>query len=192
MVSKKRTKAHNPLITDQEMAQAYQHYLETYLSAPDESIEALFETLKERLESDEDSQVDLVGDDTEDLGVAEYAKTSESELDRLLDLVDSSFPFGETGEAGNPEKPRILPRWHQKVFVVVALKNIFTKEKGEDSLPTYLCDDVGLGKTVMTVGIISMIAHCIECQKNNKPLPPLLTGKYRIRGRRQLANRLLS
>lgn len=178
VVLKKRTRARNPLMSDKDMAGAYQSYVETYFGDSHEVAEELFEALKEQLETDEDGQIDLVdGHATGDLGVAEFANTSEAEVDRLLGLSNSLFPFGETGVGDDNGKPRFQPRWHQKVLVLAALKRICRKKKGEDAEPTFLCDDVGLGKTAMIVGTISMVVHIVECQWGNRPLPPLLTGE---------------
>lgn len=176
MVPKARTKARNVLMTDEDMELAYRHYLETYFSHLDDSAEELFDLLKERLGSDDDGECNLIENDGEEIGVTRFAKLPEAELDRLLGLTNSVFPFGETGEAGDPDKPQMRLRWHQKVLVATALERIFTKA-GEAPTPTYLCDDVGMGKTAMMVGLISQLAHIVECQRQKKPLPPLLTGK---------------
>ncbi|KAG8772171.1 hypothetical protein FRC12_003219 [Ceratobasidium sp. 428] len=110
-------------------------------------------------------RVPLLTDDG-DIGVGEYVGKSVQDLFADLGLPGAShFPFAN--RVGPTKKP-IAPLRHQVVGVSAILKRAFTRKAGEPALPTMLCDDVGLGKTVQILGVIQMIAH-LRAQQQLSP-----------------------
>ncbi|KAF8597007.1 hypothetical protein BDV93DRAFT_513682 [Ceratobasidium sp. AG-I] len=183
VVSKKKKGPLMRLGTDEEMAQAYAHYLENQFPADVDAAAELLDTLAETMDLATGDIVDLAAEATGDIGVAHYASTTAKELFHLLGLASDQLPFAEPGTAGvdgKPDKPRFIPRWHQLVGIIVILERMFTATKGGSPLPTLLCDDVGLGKTVMTIGVVCMLIHIIELQKQNRPLPAFLLEQNKL------------
>ena len=170
---------HLNLPSDEDMARAYTHYLETLFSDEGETGEDLLASLEQPSEAYTARLLEHKGGD---LGCEKYAKTSIEELYRLLGMVGGAVPFGEQGgpstKKGQPDKKQFVPRWHQLVAVAVALGKFFTSTQGEAPSSLMVCDDVGLGKTIEVLLMICMLAHSYELQQLNKPLMPLLQGEY--------------
>jgi hypothetical protein len=170
---------HANLPSDEDMARAYTHYLETLFPVEGESSEDLLAALEL---SSEAYTANLLEDNSGDIGCREYANIPREELCRLLGMVNGAVPFGEQGgpsaKEGQPEKERFVPRWHQLVANAVALEKFFTASEGDIPLPLMLCDDVGLGKTIEVLLMISSLSHIYHLQQMDKPLIPLLQGKW--------------
>ncbi|KAF8747291.1 SNF2 family N-terminal domain [Rhizoctonia solani] len=81
------------------------------------------------------------------------------------------FPFAEpgTGESAKDMAPLAktcaVPFWHQVVGTLRILEGAFTQRVGNCAQPTLLCNNVGLGKTVQIIGVISMIQHYYKQQE---------------------------
>ncbi|KAG8689469.1 hypothetical protein FRC11_002417, partial [Ceratobasidium sp. 423] len=187
-VKRSKATAKLQLSTADELAmqKAYEAYLELFFPANDDICEALAEELQVNqsfepgVTEQQDEQVLDLGN--EDIGVTQFLKQDLVEMQRLLGLKDR-FPLGEGGvkdSNGHVLKERIDPRRHQYVGVAATLLRMFVDEVGSPGLPTLLCDDVGLGKTLQIIGVISMLVHIIELQSRNEPLPPLLQEQNKI------------
>ncbi|QRW15509.1 ATP-dependent DNA helicase [Ceratobasidium sp. AG-Ba] len=92
-----------------------------------------------------------------------------------FDLLEDYGDLGMKDYAGrNPEKPiSMMP--HQVAGTSAILKRAFTGDQDSPALPTFLCDDVGLGKTAQLLGVIQMIAHMRQQQEyhpSKKLVPP--------------------
>lgn len=119
----------------------------------------------------------LEGDD--DLGMDRFRGMKTEELWARLGLPGATnFPFAALGDGTTPA---IVPKWHQIVGASVILSNAFTAEAGMPALPTLICDDVGLGKTLQIVEAACMIVHMREQQENHPNkllvLPPFALGE---------------
>ncbi|KAG8782049.1 hypothetical protein FRC12_021264 [Ceratobasidium sp. 428] len=159
-----------PFATNEQMRAAYEAYRELHsadhCSGVIEVTEALHAADRD-LEKEDTMEVNLL-EGCGDIGVDEFAGTSEEELLRLLgiSLEIKKLPFLSES---------FSTRWHQLVGIAKMLKRMFTANLDEQPLPTLLCDDVGLGKTAQIVGTLCMLVHFIRLQDEGKPLPPLLT-----------------
>lgn len=118
----------------------------------------------------------LSGDD--DIGMARFGAMTTEELWAKLGLPGAAnFPFAALGD---DTRPATVPRWHQIIGALVIISHAFTEEEGEPALPTLICDDVGLGKTLQIVVAVCMITHLREQQEQHPhkvlPLPPFAIG----------------
>ncbi|KAG9077291.1 hypothetical protein FRC06_008994, partial [Ceratobasidium sp. 370] len=171
------------LATPAEMEQAFKHYLEEFF--PDDVgcgsglfLGELEERDQQEADGEETLSREMEGEDWKhDIGVDEYSSMGPEDMERLLGLGETGqFPFAPPpSEAadGSPAPP-LKPRWHQLVGCGKMLSGFFTQEPGGEPQPTMLCDEVGVGKTLQIIGVISMLAHIIELQRAGKKLPPLL------------------
>ncbi|KAG9120196.1 hypothetical protein FRC07_004399 [Ceratobasidium sp. 392] len=106
-----------------------------------------------------------------DLGVDHLKDWPVPRVWAFLGLPNSTrFPFAHPNpadpSADDSEPPRDMdPKWHQAVGVLAMLEGACTKNLGDPPRPTMLCDDVGLGKTLQLIGLISMVAHLYEQQR---------------------------
>ncbi|QRV85656.1 Helicase conserved C-terminal domain [Ceratobasidium sp. AG-Ba] len=112
-------------------------------------------------------------EDYGDVGMKDYAGRSVGEMFADLGLPGATyFPFGTSGS--NLEKPiSMMP--HQVAGASAILKRAFTGDQDSPALPTFLCNDVGLGKTAQLLGVIQMIAHMRQQQEyhpSKKLVPP--------------------
>ncbi|KAB5587686.1 hypothetical protein CTheo_8873 [Ceratobasidium theobromae] len=118
-------------------------------------------------------------DGDQDVGMDELKGMSTEHLWASLGLLGvTSFPFAEPG---GPYKAGAHPKWHQIAGSLAILRGAFTTKLGEPARPTMLCDDVGLGKTLQIIGVISIIAHMHEHQEqrsDKKFVPPLFAAKH--------------
>ncbi|KAF8748146.1 SNF2 family N-terminal domain [Rhizoctonia solani] len=111
-------------------------------------------------------------DGCKDIGVLHLKSLSTEALWAQLGLpgVDQ-FPFAEpgTGESAKDMAPLAktcaVPFWHQVVGTLRILEGAFTQRVGNCAQPTLLCNNVGLGKTVQIIGVISMIQHYYKQQE---------------------------
>ncbi|QRV78910.1 ATP-dependent DNA helicase [Ceratobasidium sp. AG-Ba] len=160
----KKRKAISKLATEQDIAASQDNY------------EAFCEALRPPSPGVEPgparNRFDLL-EDYGDLGMKDYAGRSVGEMFADLGLPGATyFPFGTSGS--NPEKPiSMMP--HQVAGTSAILKRAFTGDQDSPALPTFLCDDVGLGKTAQLLGVIQMIAHMRQQQEyhpSKKLVPP--------------------
>ncbi|KAG8678439.1 hypothetical protein FRC08_017778, partial [Ceratobasidium sp. 394] len=176
------------LATPAEMEQAFKHYLEEFFPDDVGCGSGLF--LKEILERDEEMEDgdetlsrEMEGEDWKhDIGVEEFSSTGPEDIRRLLGLGETGqFPFAPPASeaADGSLAPPLRPQWHQLVGCAKMLDGFFTTERREEPQPTLLCDEVGVGKTFQLIGLISMLAHIIELQRADKPLPPLLEESHK-------------
>ncbi|KAF8748551.1 helicase [Rhizoctonia solani] len=153
--------------SEEEMQAAYAYYVEEYcygVGCLDES-ELPIPTVGV-------SGLHSLVDGCEDIGVLHLKSLSTEALWAQLGLpgVDQ-FPFAEpgTGESAKDMAPlaktRAVPFWHQVVGTLRILEGAFTQRVGDCAQPTLLCDNVGLGKTVQIIGVISMIQHYYKQQE---------------------------
>ncbi|KAG9080964.1 hypothetical protein FRC07_014716, partial [Ceratobasidium sp. 392] len=160
--------------SNSEMEAAFQYYIEEYCNSL---------TAREDLPIPAMSQTDCVidlGEEDVDLGVDHLKDWTIERLWASLGLPGATqFPFAEPGReslegSALPSKPKICPRWHQIVGVHAILEGAFTAKTGDRARPTMLCDDVGLGKTLQIIGVVSWLAHSYEQQElpENRRLPP--------------------
>ncbi|KAG9102129.1 hypothetical protein FS749_015712 [Ceratobasidium sp. UAMH 11750] len=155
-----------------EMTAAFQYYMEEYCNSLCSDPDALVPPPLEF------NPIDLTADET-DIGVDRFKDWPTEKTWANLGLPGATqFPFAEPGapprKPGEAARAKILPKWHQIVGVNAILEGAFTKDLGDCSRPTLLCDDVGLGKTLQIIGVISMLAHLREQQKRGEAerLPP--------------------
>ncbi|KAF8749866.1 SNF2 family N-terminal domain [Rhizoctonia solani] len=151
----------------EEMQAAYAYYVEEYcygVGCLDES-ELPIPTVGV-------SGLHSLVDGCKDIGVLHLKSLSTEALWAQLGLpgVDQ-FPFAEpgTGESAKDMAPlaktRAVPFWHQVVGTLRILEGAFTQRVGNCAQPTLLCNNVGLGKTVQIIGVISMIQHYYKQQE---------------------------
>jgi hypothetical protein len=160
---------------------AYQHYLEHHFQEAG-ALQALLD-VDTQTQAVEPMLIEL----GTDLGVQDFLGTSVPDLVKMVGLPTGAtmFPFAEPGRSASLEgeehvlaKSQIVPEWHQWVGTLCLVRSWFTTELGEKPLPSMLCDEVGLGKTIQLVGSICILVHYIECMNQSLDLPPLLTGKH--------------
>ncbi|GAB1526304.1 hypothetical protein RhiTH_009471 [Rhizoctonia solani] len=165
--SKSKSKSTQDGPSEEEMQAAYAYYVEEYcygVGCLDES-ELPIPTVGV-------SGLHSLVDGCEDIGVLHLKSLSTEALWAQLGLpgVDQ-FPFAEpgTGESAKDMAPlaktRAVPFWHQVVGTLRILEGAFTQRVGDCAQPTLLCDNVGLGKTVQIIGVISMIQHYYKQQE---------------------------
>ncbi|QRV93635.1 ATP-dependent DNA helicase [Ceratobasidium sp. AG-Ba] len=115
----------------------------------------------------------LEGD--EEIGTEMHWGLSKDVLMASLGLPGMSrLPFGNEASPGS--KPVEL-MCHQVAGICSVLAHSFTRTKGKAGLPTMICDEVGLGKTGLLIGVIQMIAHLRQQQQLSpakKLIPPPL------------------
>ncbi|CEL53169.1 putative ATP-dependent helicase C17A2,12 OS=Schizosaccharomyces pombe (strain 972 / ATCC 24843) GN=SPAC17A2.12 PE=3 SV=1 [Rhizoctonia solani AG-1 IB] len=175
-----KVKSTSTIPSDAEMAAAYEYYVEGYCN----SLDSLDELPIPRLPSSY-SMLSLVDDD-EDLGVGHLKDLSTAEIWARMGLPGATqFPFAEPGssstspsqsESDEGAKQAAIPYWHQAVGVQAVVERAFTKHIGDKGQPSLLCDEVGLGKTIQIVGIVSLVRHYYEQQERDPgrclPIPP--------------------
>jgi hypothetical protein len=172
---------------DEEMAAAFEYYIEQYCG------QLTLERDVPLPPSAEATPVDLT-EDSGDIGVDRFRGWSTSQVWASLGLpAATQFPFGEPGTVQEHSldaaaRRKIIPRWHQVTGVHAILDGAFTKQLGEGARPALLCDDVGLGKTLQIIGVVSVLAHMCE-QQGLPPLerlapPPFTIGQSKRRYQR--------
>ncbi|GAB1527611.1 hypothetical protein RhiTH_010787 [Rhizoctonia solani] len=165
--SKSKSKSTQDGPSKEEMQAAYAYYVEEYcygVGCLDES-ELPIPTVGV-------SGLHSLVDGCKDIGVSHLKSLSTEALWAQLGLpgVDQ-FPFAEpgTGESAKDMAPlaktRAVPFWHQVVGTLRILEGAFTQRVGDCAQPTLLCNNVGLGKTVQIIGVISMIQHYYKQQE---------------------------
>ncbi|KDN36761.1 hypothetical protein RSAG8_10625, partial [Rhizoctonia solani AG-8 WAC10335] len=163
--------------TDDEMEAAFQYYVEDYCNG----LESLDELPVPALQAPHDFQ--LIDDET-DIGVHEFKGLPVEEVWQSLGLAGAhQFPFAEPGTTYPTEqrrlaRPAAVPLEHQVVGARVMIGSAFTQEIGQRASPIMLCDDVGLGKTIQIISLVSYIKHLYaqqELKPGNKLPPPEFT-----------------
>ncbi|CEL53741.1 putative ATP-dependent helicase C17A2,12 OS=Schizosaccharomyces pombe (strain 972 / ATCC 24843) GN=SPAC17A2.12 PE=3 SV=1 [Rhizoctonia solani AG-1 IB] len=175
-----KVKSTSTIPSDAEMAAAYEYYVEEYCN----SLDSLDELPVPRLPFSY-SMLSLVDDD-EDLGVGHLKNLSTAEIWARMGLPGATqFPFAEPGSSSSSPsqskgdegaKQAAVPYWHQAVGAQAVVERAFTKHIGDKGQPSLLCDEVGLGKTIQIVGIVSLVRHYYEQQERDPgrclPVPP--------------------
>ncbi|GAB1526326.1 hypothetical protein RhiTH_009493 [Rhizoctonia solani] len=113
-----------------------------------------------------------------DAGVEHWGKKT---LDELFDLIGVT----STNIFGRNQNLDLSGMWHQWVAVIEMVKQSFTNEIGKKGNPTLLADQVGLGKTVITVLYIQVIWHLQALHKESdwhKKWPKVLGDSYYFMG----------
>ncbi|KAG8737755.1 hypothetical protein FRC10_007832 [Ceratobasidium sp. 414] len=172
-VSKVKAKRNMILSTEEDMRRAYEAYIELHFPTDEDAIAEITYRLEEVSTAPEVALNLVEGVADEDLGVAEFTNLPSQEVLGLLGLAQAKrLPFASDS---------MEMKWHQLVGVAAMIKAMFTSTLAMPPRPTLLCDDVGLGKTVQIIGIVSMLVHLIEveqpskAQTGNTPWPPLIT-----------------
>ncbi|KEP47030.1 SNF2 family amino-terminal protein, partial [Rhizoctonia solani 123E] len=150
--------------TEAEMEAAFLYYVEDYCNG----IEAIDELPAPGMQQFPGYE-DLL-DDGEDIGVQEFKDWPVERVWQSLGLAGTrQFPFAEPGTSYAPElkladKAAVFPLSHQVIGAHVMVAAAFTEKIGQRSLPSLLCDDVGLGKTIQIIGLLSIVKHYYEQQ----------------------------
>ncbi|GAB1526338.1 hypothetical protein RhiTH_009505 [Rhizoctonia solani] len=178
--SKPKVKSAQGAPTEAEMQAAYAYYLEEYCHG----IGSLDESELPVLESGIAGLHNLA-EGSHDIGVAHLMSFSAKHLWNLLGLPGANqFPFAEPGanntlnSSTSQHKTRAVPFWHQLVGTLKILEGAFTQRTGTCAQPALLCDNVGLGKTVQIIGVISMLEHYYKQQElpvEQRLAPPAFT-----------------
>ncbi|KAG9085559.1 hypothetical protein FRC06_003556, partial [Ceratobasidium sp. 370] len=180
---KAKGKTRSLLLSEEEMFVARQRYLEIMGELGDEDETMAFGAIQPP--NADLTPVDLI-EGTDDIGVAQYADWVTPKAWAHLGLPNAvRFPFARTspidsGADGDQPPHDVTPKWHQIIRVIAMLERACTERQGDDPLPTMLCDDVGLGKTLQLIGLISMVAHLYEQQQRQEeegkrlPTPPFM------------------
>ncbi|GAB1528076.1 hypothetical protein RhiTH_011267 [Rhizoctonia solani] len=178
--SKPKVKSAQGAPTEAEMQAAYAYYLEEYCHG----IGSLDESELPVLESGIAGLHNLA-EGSHDIGVAHLMSFSAEHLWNLLGLPGANqFPFAEPGanntlnSSTSQHKTRAVPFWHQLVGTLKILEGAFTQRTGTRAQPALLCDNVGLGKTVQIIGVISMLEHYYKQQElpvEQRLAPPAFT-----------------
>ncbi|KAF8750282.1 aortic smooth muscle cell differentiation [Rhizoctonia solani] len=178
--SKPKVKSAQGAPTEAEMQAAYAYYLEEYCHG----IGSLDESELPVLESGITGLHNLA-EGSHDIGVAHLMSFSAKHLWNLLGLPGANqFPFAEPGanntlnSSTSQHKTRAVPFWHQLVGTLKILEGAFTQRTGTCAQPALLCDNVGLGKTVQIIGVISMLEHYYKQQElpvEQRLAPPAFT-----------------
>ncbi|QRW16628.1 SNF2 family amino-terminal protein [Rhizoctonia solani] len=145
--SKSKSKSTQDGPSEEEMQAAYAYYVEEYcygVGCLDES-ELPIPTVGV-------SGLHSLVDGCKDIGVSHLKSLSTEALWAQLGLpgVDQ-FPFAEPGTGESAKDMAPLAKTRARV--------------GDCAQPTLLCDNVGLGKTVQIIGVISMIQHYYKQQE---------------------------
>ncbi|KAF8690278.1 helicase, partial [Rhizoctonia solani] len=178
--SKPKVKSAQGAPTEAEMQAAYAYYLEEYCHG----IGSLDESELPVLESGIAGLHNLA-EGSHDIGVAHLMSFSAEHLWNILGLPGANqFPFAEPGanntlnSSTSQHKTRAVPFWHQLVGTLKILEGAFTQRTGTRAQPALLCDNVGLGKTVQIIGVISMLEHYYKQQElpvEQRLAPPAFT-----------------
>lgn len=111
----------------------------------------------------------------DEVGVSAYMKYTVEEMHALLGCDnDGVLPLGADIHPESGEKLRL--RWHQLVGVASILDRCFFDEITPNPPGVLLADDVGLGKTLQVMGVISMIMSKLA----GGPLPKSLGKSFRF------------
>ncbi|KDQ05771.1 hypothetical protein BOTBODRAFT_49708 [Botryobasidium botryosum FD-172 SS1] len=98
---------------------------------------------------------------TGDLGVGDYREMKRDVILGRLGLRKERVPWFK-------EEHSLL--WHQLVGELAFLERIFTPDQARDAGKILLCDDVGLGKTIQCIALVSMLAHIRTLQQEGRSL----------------------
>jgi len=97
------------------------------------------------------------------------------------DLHPSSKKSSKTSSSADasasPSGPHqdLRLHWHQLAGIHSIIRNTFSKRPDADNCTgTLICDQVGLGKTALTISTIAFINQVIALQKKHKSPPPIL------------------
>ncbi|QRV74576.1 ATP-dependent DNA helicase [Ceratobasidium sp. AG-Ba] len=184
------------LPTGEQMYEARQHYLETM--AQYDRDEHTLENILRDPEADPDSpelRISLC-EDEEEMGVERFKSWETSQAWSYLGLPNSSsFPFArEEIPNSDPTKApqRLTPMWHQIIGTIVMLLRVFVRSELEKPMPSMLCDEVGLGKTLQIIMTICMLVHLRERQQSpeGRWIPPFIeeTGATYFAGLERIPN----
>lgn len=190
----------NDFIPEEELSDVYNRYIAGFL-APAVNEDTDEDGSLQDLQVSIDLHKALAG--TSDIGVEEDCRKSVQELFEVLGLKDKkSLPWlsrcrnrlpvsvwaaGMTAQSITQELERAhkhlddtgapLPgwvlldlHWHQLVGIVSILRKFF---KDQDPSGVLVADEVGLGKTAQTLGVIAMFAHYQEQAKLELPFAGL-------------------
>ncbi|KDN38064.1 hypothetical protein RSAG8_09749, partial [Rhizoctonia solani AG-8 WAC10335] len=168
-----KSKNTSTIPTEAEIEAAFQYYIEDYCNG----IEAIDDLPTPGMRGPAVVQ-DLIDEET-DIGVHDFKDWAVERVWQYLGLAGTrQFPFAEPGTTHAPhlklpDKPGVFPLFHQVVGACVIILAAFTEELGQRARPSLLCDDVGLGKTIQLIGVISIIKHYFEQQQleESKRLP---------------------
>jgi hypothetical protein len=72
--------------------------------------------------------------------------------------------------------------WHQLSGVHSMVRNVFTPDANPDHCTGMLiCDEVGLGKTALTIAFIAFLSQCALLQETNTELPKIIRKQFSAR-----------
>lgn len=71
--------------------------------------------------------------------------------------------------------------WHQLAGIHSFARNTFTSKPSDTHCTGMLiCDEVGLGKTALTISIIAFLSQCVLLQENKADLAPVLGKLFEL------------
>jgi len=90
---------------------------------------------------------------------------------------DDEKPFMLSADDSIPSHLSILKlHWHQVAGIHSILRSIFSTDQSHPQVSSILVgDEVGLGKTAQTIGLIAYLNYVIYLQEHKKPLPPIIS-----------------
>ncbi|KAF8670336.1 SNF2 family N-terminal domain [Rhizoctonia solani] len=167
VVSKSKSKSTQDGPSKKEMQAAYAYYVEEYCYGV-----GYLDKSKLPVPTVGVSGLHNLVDGCKDIGVSHLKFLSTEVLWAQLGLpgVDQ-FLFAEPGSGESAKNMALLAKtcvvlfWHQVVGTLRILEGTFTQRVGNCAQPTLLCNNVGLGKTVQIIGVISMIQHYYKQQE---------------------------
>ncbi|KDN34638.1 hypothetical protein RSAG8_12263, partial [Rhizoctonia solani AG-8 WAC10335] len=146
--------------SDAEMELAFQYYVEEYCNGL-----CLIDDLPIPARGSFHGVHDLTNGEI-DIGVQHLKGWSAPQIWESFGLPGATqFPFAEPGSTS---KPAAFPYWHQVVAPHAIVERAYTRAIGIRASPAMLCDNVGLGKTIQIIGVISIIRHYYEQQSLEK------------------------
>jgi hypothetical protein len=137
--------------------------------------------------------------DRSDLGMEAEARLSPDTLAKNLGFIRQNLPYQfqpfrhKTGITAwdQPASFNVTTRaslvemklhWHQLAGVHSIIRNTFTsKPKPDHCTGMLICDEVGLGKTALSIATIAFLNQAVILQEFNEPLPPILSKYLNIR-----------
>jgi SNF2 family DNA or RNA helicase len=131
---------------------------------------------------------------TEDLGMELKARLSYQQLSKRLGYLEDDLPvvFNKYRHSANlnawdsqdlfkhdgKNQPELKPNrlhWHQLAGIHAIARSVFTKQPNHSPRGILVADDVGLGKTSLTIGFIALLNETIARRQRKHPDPPVFS-----------------
>lgn len=102
-------------------------------------------------------------------------RASASSAGASISSAHAAVPSPHTSASSSAPFQKLQLHWHQLAGIHSIVRNTFSRKADPDHCTGMLiCDQVGLGKTALTISTIAFINQVIALQKKDKARPPML------------------